>query len=218
MKHLTAYNKSLVGTLHRCAVLAPQLIRKLLVIKIGVQMNLNKELVSIVVCVFILTACGGSIVKEVPPKPDTSGKYIFYLHGSVEESEGSTEKYKSAINAIASSSAIVISEVRGDTDPVIYAEKVKEQVNMLISKGVPPKNITISGFSKGAVIALASAGAIENTEVNYVFLAGCSDDLNSKYGIDPAKAVGREKGTEGFIFNHHACWSILNPSVPFYLP
>jgi hypothetical protein len=154
-------------------------------------MNLNKELVSIVVCVFILTACGGSIVKEVPPKPDTSGKYIFYLHGSVEESEGSTEKYKSAINAIASSSAIVISEVRGDTDPVIYAEKVKEQVNMLISKGVPPKNITISGFSKGAVIALASAGAIENTEVNYVFLAGCSDDLNSKYGIDPAKAVGR---------------------------
>ena len=26
----------------------------------------------------------------------------------------------------------------------------------------------------------------------------------------------RQKGTEGFIFNHHACWSILNPSVLFY--
>ena len=154
-------------------------------------MKLDKKLVSVCLCVFTLSACGGAIVKEVPPKPDASGKYIFYLHGSVEETEGSTEKYTSALNAIASSSAIVISEVRGDTDPATYAEKVKEQVNMLISKGVSPKNITISGYSKGAVIALASAGTIKNPEVNYVLLAGCSGELNSKYDVDPAKAIGR---------------------------
>ena len=154
-------------------------------------MNLNKKLANIVVCVFALSACGGGVVKEVPPKPDVSGKYIFYLHGSAEESEGANEKYKSAVNAVASSSAIVVSEVRGDTDPVTYAKKIKEQVDKLVSKGVPPKNITISGFSKGAIIALASAGIIENEDVNYVLLAGCSDDLNSKYGVDPAKAIGR---------------------------
>ena len=154
-------------------------------------MNLNINLANIVVCVFTLSACGGGVVKEIPSNPDVSGKYIFYLHGSVEESEGTNEKYKSAVNAIASSSAIVVSDVRGDTDPVTYATKIKEQFDRLISKGVPPKNITISGYSKGAIIALASAGTIENEEVNYVLLAGCSDDLNSKYGVDPAKAIGR---------------------------
>jgi hypothetical protein len=131
------------------------------------------------------------IVTDVPASPDDSGKYIFYLHGFVEEEEGPTEKYEAAVEAVAESSATVIAEVRGDTDPNAYAEKLKGQVNGLISKGVPASNITISGFSKGSVIALAAAGAIQNPDVNYVLLAGCSDFLNQKYGVDANKAVGR---------------------------
>lgn len=133
----------------------------------------------------------GSVVSEVPSEPDTSGKYIFYLHGSVEESEGSTSKYETAVEAIAESSATIIAEVRGDTDPNVYAMKIKNQVNQLISKGVPAKNITISGFSKGSVIVLSSSGVINNPDVNYVLLAGCSEFLNEKYNVDPEKAVGR---------------------------
>ena len=133
----------------------------------------------------------GSIVSEAPSNPDTSKKYIFYLHGSVEESEGSTEKYETAVEAIAESSATVISEVRGDTDPNTYSIKIKEQVDKLISKGVIANNITISGFSKGAIIALSSAGIINNPKINYVLLSGCSQYLNDKYGIDSTKAVGR---------------------------
>ena len=97
--------------------------------------------------VLVITACGGSIVKDVPQKPEITGKYIFYLHGSEEESGGSTEKYQMAVNAISSSSATVISEVRGDTDPNSYAQKLKSQVDMLISKGVPAKNITTCDLS-----------------------------------------------------------------------
>ena len=133
----------------------------------------------------------GSVASEVPLNPDTSKKYIFYLHGSVEESEGSTEKYEAAVEAIAESSATVISEVRGDTDPNTYSIKIKEQVDKLISKGVTANNITISGFSKGAIIALSSAGIINNPKINYVLLAGCSQYLNDKYDIDSTKAVGR---------------------------
>lgn len=139
----------------------------------------------------MLTACGGGIVKDIPQNPDTSSKYIFYLHGSAEESEGHTSKYQASINAISTGSTTVISEVRRDTDPNTYAKKINQQVNTLISKGVPAKNITVSGFSKGAIIAIAVSTVINNPEVNYVLLAGCSDSLNEKYGVHPHLAVGR---------------------------
>jgi hypothetical protein len=155
------------------------------------NMKSNILQASIITCTIILTACGGGAVKDIPSKPDASGKYIFYLHGSTEETEGSTEKYQTAINAIAASSATVISEVRGDTDPNTHAEKIKRQVELLIQNGVKPNNITISGFSKGAIIALAAADTINNSEINYVLLAGCSDELNTKYDVDPTKAAGR---------------------------
>jgi hypothetical protein len=154
-------------------------------------MKFNSILPCTIFGLLAFNACAGSVVSEVPPNPDSSGRYIFYMHGSVEESEGSTDKYEAAVEAIAESSATVISEVRDNTDPNTYAEKLKAQVNKLISKGVHPENITISGFSKGSIIALASSGTINNKKINYVLLAGCSEDLNEKYSVDPAKAVGR---------------------------
>ena len=146
---------------------------------------------SLIIFLFSINANAGHAVSEAPSNPDTSAKYIFYLHGSTEEYDGSTDKYETAIEAIAESSATVISEVRGDTDPNTYAIKLKDQVNRLTSKGVPAENITISGFSKGSIIALATAGIINNPKINYVLLAGCSEDLNEKYGVIPTKATGR---------------------------
>ncbi len=59
------------------------------------------------------------------------------------------EIVRSALNVrlqqFAESSAIVISEVREDTDPNTYAIKLKIQVDGLISKGVPAKNISVTG-------------------------------------------------------------------------
>lgn len=154
-------------------------------------MNLKYSNIFIACCLLTVSACVGSVGSVLPSNPDKAAKYIFYLHGSVEESEGSTEKYETAIDAIAGGSVTVISEVRGDTDPNVYALKLKEQVQNLISKGVPPENITISGFSKGSIIALAAAGVINNPKINYVLLAGCSQYLNDKYGVNPKKAAGR---------------------------
>jgi len=154
-------------------------------------MKLNAVILGIIYFAVTPNTYAGNVISEVPDAPDASDKYIFYLHGSIEESEGETEKYEMAVNAIAESSATVIAEVRGNTDPNTYAEKVKTQVNQLISKGVSASNITISGFSKGSIIALASSGVINNPEINYVLLAGCSIQLNEKYSIDPTKAAGR---------------------------
>ncbi|MBD3671598.1 MAG: hypothetical protein HUJ29_12585 [Gammaproteobacteria bacterium] len=138
-----------------------------------------------------LQACGGGIVKEIPAKPDAGTKYIFYLHGSAEEISGASAKYQTTIESIASDSATVISEVRGDTDPNTYAEKLHAQVKVLLASGVPASSITISGFSKGAIIALAAAGVINRPDVNYVLLAGCAEDLNDKYNVAASQAVGR---------------------------
>lgn len=133
----------------------------------------------------------GSWVEQTPATPDPDTRYIFYLHGSAEEQDGSSGKYEAAVEAIAEADAVVISEVRGDTDPNAYAAKLATQVNDLLAAGVPASHITVSGFSKGAIITLAAAGAIGNPEVNYVLLAGCADMLNAKYDIAAGKAVGR---------------------------
>ena len=177
-------------------------------------MNFNIVLSSIIYSIFSLSVHAGSVVSEIPSNPDASEMYIFYLHGSAEEDEGSTEKYEAAVEAIAESSATVISEVRDDTDPNAYAEKLKAQVNILISKGVPAKNITVSGFSKGSIIALTASGVINNPNVNYVLLAGCSEFLNEKYNVDPAKAVGRilsiyDSGDDKF----ESCDGMINSST-----
>ena len=164
-------------------------------------------------CLLAVNAYAGDVVSNVPSNPDVTGKYVFYMHGSVEESEGSTEKYEAAVNAIAESSVTVISEVRGDTNPNTYSLKLKDQVDKLISKGVPSENITISGFSKGSIIALAAAGIINNSKINYVLLAGCSEDLNDKYEVVVTNAVGRilsiyDSGDEKF----ESCDGIIKAS------
>lgn len=154
-------------------------------------MTLKQFTSSLFCLIFLNTSYAGDIISEAPNDPDSSGKYVFYLHGSAEEEDGETEKYTAAVDAIAEGDATVITEVRGDTDPNQYAEKLKTQVQLLMSKGVPAKNIYVSGFSKGAVITLAAAGTINNPKINYILLAGCSEFLNEKYSVDPAKAAGR---------------------------
>lgn len=144
-----------------------------------------------VIYIFSFSFVHAGVDPDIPSSPDASEKYVFYLHGSAEEANGDSEKYQAAVEAISDNVDNVITEVRGDTDPKSYAEKIKKQVSTLISKGVPAKNITISGFSKGSIIALATAGAINNKDINYVLLAGCSEYLNEKYNIDPSKAAGR---------------------------
>jgi len=130
-------------------------------------------------------------MNAIPSAPEASSKYVFYLHGSAEEESGVSSKYTTAVNAVSSGSANVISHVRGYTEPNEYAKKIKKQVESLIAKGVSAKNITISGFSKGAIIALSAANIINNTDINYVLLAGCSDELNDKYSVSTEQVTGR---------------------------
>jgi hypothetical protein len=57
---------------------------------------------------------------------------------------------------------------------MVYAKKIAEQVTVLLKAGVPAKNITIVGASKGAGIAIFVSNLLENEEVNFVLMAICN--------------------------------------------
>lgn len=113
---------------------------------------------------------------------------IFYLHGRIIEVEGAQPvherfglyDYLGTIEALRANGATVISEVRpADTNVVEYARKVVDRIGDLIASGEPAGNITVVGFSKGGAIAIYASSLLKNADVNFVFLAACSDWTSS---------------------------------------
>ncbi len=112
-----------------------------------------------------------------------AAQHIFYLHGSIIEQQGKEAfseefgKYEldSIIAALKTENAFVYCEIRKENvDPRDYAMKISKQVDSLIQLQVNPKNITVIGASKGAIIA-ANVSDINKNAINYVFLAGNND-------------------------------------------
>ncbi len=137
-----------------------------------------------------------NIMQQIPDDPDSTGEYIFYLHGLIVEEAGIRPKssehgyyeYELIVKELAQKGFIVISEVREKgTEIIVYAEKVAAQVKKLLASGVPPQKITIVGASKGGIITAYVSNMLQNTRINYLFLAGlfekCLQDPSLKlYG------------------------------------
>ena len=117
------------------------------------------------------------VFPSVPTDIDTSARYFFFLHNYYVEVKGPDGdcKYPELLQSFIKGGAVVISEVRtGKIIPCSYAQNVVDQVNQLLGAGVPPKNITVAGHSKGGAIALCVASQLENEKINYVIMAGCN--------------------------------------------
>ena len=117
-------------------------------------------------------------------------KYVFYLHGriveemgpnAVETSQGyGAYEYYNILDAFRKEHFTVLSEVRAkDTDPKTYAHKVVTQIDSLLSKAAEPNSITVIGASKGSVIAMYVSAFLKNKHVNFVFMGGCFQDINT---------------------------------------
>jgi hypothetical protein len=84
-------------------------------------------------------------------------------------------KYEAILQKLGSYGFTVISEQRPkNTDAVKYAGKVIEQVAALLNFGVPAKNITVVGASKGSGIVIVISHRLENEEINFAILGTCS--------------------------------------------
>lgn len=115
-----------------------------------------------------------------PVEPEQ--RYLFYLHGKWIELHGlhhphpthGLYEYEHIVRAFADRGYEVISEVRrGEVETEPYARKVADQIRDLFEEGVPPRNITVVGHSKGGQMALIVASLVQEARVNYVIMAGC---------------------------------------------
>ena len=109
--------------------------------------------------------------------------HIYYLHGRINEEQGRnavSEKFgkfelDEILKQLNVNNSVIHCEIRTkDTDVKIYATKISREIDSLINSGIPPKNITIVGASKGAIIAM-NISNINKHNINYVFLAGNND-------------------------------------------
>ena len=131
----------------------------------------------------------GSVQESIPINPNIKARYLFFLHGKIIEKKGdpATSKkygdyeYQKMLKVFNEAGFEVISEARSNgTDINDYSAKVADDVDKLIGSGVPAKNITISGFSKGGRMTLVVSSLLDIKNVNYVVLAGCrSNDIDN---------------------------------------
>jgi hypothetical protein len=131
------------------------------------------------------TAIPDTFTYAFPISIDPSKQYLFYLHGRIIEDQGlpaispdyGEYEYMAILEKLASYGFVVISEQRPkSTDSLEYARKISEQVTTLLNAGVPARNITVVGASKGAGIAIFVSHNLENEEINFVILSICHPD------------------------------------------
>jgi hypothetical protein len=120
-----------------------------------------------------------------PDSIDPATKYLFYLHGKIIEDQGipavnsdyGEYEYEAILQKFVGHGFTVISEQRPkSTDGMNYAKRVVGQMTALLDAGVPAKNITVIGASKGGGISLFVSNILGNEEVNFVIMGACHPD------------------------------------------
>jgi len=131
-----------------------------------------------------LASSDARILERVPESPDPSAHYLFYLHGRIIEVQGPEAvsadfgryEYRGILEAFADRGFVVVAEVREDGAGREFAVATAKQVRRLLEAGVPARNITVVGFSKGGYLALGVSAIVGAEEVGYAILAGCGSD------------------------------------------
>ena len=155
------------------------------------------RLMAVYFTLFVLTGAAfgsadqpsGSVHADIPEEPDSTARYVFYLHGMIIENQGvrpthpqfGVYEYEKILENLAADGFQVISEARKEgTDVDTYAEKIAREVRYLLAKKVAPDRITVIGFSKGGVIAIVASEKLARHDVNFVFMASCGSWLQRK--------------------------------------
>jgi len=123
-----------------------------------------------------------NVLSSFPDHPDPSVHYLVYLHGAILENKPKNPisprfgpyRYREILDALTARGFRVVFEPRPARASVTrWAEHIAVELQRLIDAGVPASNLTVVGFSKGAVIAVLASGKIENEDINWVIEAGC---------------------------------------------
>ena len=150
---------------------------------------------------------------EFPDSIDPAKRYMFYLHGKIIEDQGipaispgyGKYEYEAILEKLSGYGFVVVSEQRAkNTDSTEYAKKITEDVTMLLDAGVPAKNITVVGASKGAAIAVYVSHFLDNSEVNFVIMAICHPDVLKDFKRDQISLKGNVLSIYDFADDEYA--------------
>ncbi len=159
----------------------------------GVKASLIILLGLMLAMVWSAAALAGPSSYNMPPKADKSTKYLFFLHNYYVEVKGPDQAcdYHGIVKAFADQGYLVVSEVREkNASSSKYAAKIAGQIKTLLAAGVPAKNITVLGHSKGGFITLVVSSILKNPKLNYVIMAGCGIK-GACCGAAPSPPAGR---------------------------
>lgn len=132
---------------------------------------------------FFSEVFAGEVFEQFPLTIQADQKYVFYSHGLIVEgtnprpvnSRWGTYEFPMIKASLADKSYHLIAYQRPkNTDPQAYAKKLASEVNQLIAKGVPAKNISLIGFSRGGAITILASHLLANNDITFIILAGCS--------------------------------------------
>jgi len=133
-------------------------------------------------------AHAGKLYEAFPKNIHANEKYVFYSHGFIVEGDNPTlisprwGKYDFPLvkKALSDDEYNLIAYHRAkDTDPRLFAQKLAQDIEHLVKRGVEHKNITLVGFSRGGAITALTSNQVKSDELNIVILAGCTKFLNN---------------------------------------
>ncbi len=135
--------------------------------------------------VLALLGAGAPVAAQAP------ARYVLYLHGRIVEDSGTRRpvspvfgpyEYDAILTRLRQAGFAVLSEQRpARASSEVYAARAADQVDSLRRLGVPARNITVVGFSKGGWLAILASARLADPELGFVFLASCGEWSN-----DPA--------------------------------
>lgn len=147
---------------------------------------MSNILLLLIVLTVSLSINAENILNHSPSTPKIDEHYVFYLHGLIVEGENLKPKHNrfgvydfpAIKKALVDPAYNLIAHHRPfKTNPVKYADLLSKQVMGLLSKGVPEKNITLVGFSRGGFITALTSSKLANKELNFVIMAACTSRL-----------------------------------------
>ena len=163
-------------------------------------------------------APAGIVLDSFPSTPDPALRYAIYLHGRIVEDQGrhavskelGAYDYDGIVKALARPGVAVIGELREkNADPKVAAEHVVDGVKRLLAAGVPARNITVVGASKGSLIAMLASTALPERDVGYVIMSNCNEWAADNFELSLHgrvlsifEASDEMAGTCGPLFEH----------------
>lgn len=152
----------------------------------------------------------GAVTSTVPSNPERTAIYVIYVHDIALDRTPEDPERRARLDRVtarlASEGINVIAEVRPagtlqkfPDDQEKYAQKVAVQIGQLISAGVPPRQVNVIGYSRGAFLALLTSTYVNRADVGYVLLAACMNETGALKQFAPALMRYSEKLNGQFL-------------------